>query len=70
MKTFPNYHEWRSAITGPCRLTLTAAYCRERIAALTDPAEPSTESFTTTYGETYLAQVISWFHQAESEATE
>ena len=70
MKTFPNYYDWRSAITGPCGLTLTADYCRNRIAALADSKNTSTKSFTETYGETYLAQVISWFKQAESEASE
>ncbi len=70
MKTFPNYYEWRSAITGPCALSLTAAYCLERMTDLGDPKNPSTKSFTQTYGETYLAQVVSWFQQAESEARE
>ncbi|MGJ8633326.1 MAG: hypothetical protein ACSHX7_05345 [Luteolibacter sp.] len=70
MHTFRNYYDWRSTITGACGLTLTAAYCRERIAALGDSQTPSTKSFTHTYGESYLAQVISWFQQAESEASE
>ena len=67
MHTFTNYHEWRSAITGPCGLTLSRAYCRERIAALSDPSAPGTAAFTETYGAAYLGQVISWFRQAESE---
>jgi hypothetical protein len=70
MHVFTNYYEWRSAITGPCGLTLGRAYCQERITALSDPAIPSTRSFTETYGEEYLHQVTSWFSQAESEATE
>ncbi len=68
MKTFLNYYEWRSAITGPCGLTLNAAYCRERISALGDPKSPSTKSFADTYGTDYLTLVSSWFQQAESEA--
>jgi len=42
----------------------------ERATALTDPSVPSTRSFSETYGEKYLRQVIAWFRQAESEATE
>lgn len=70
MKTFPNYDEWRSAITGACGLILTADYCRERTGALNDASDKSTQAFTETYGKEYLAQVIAWFQQAESEATE
>jgi len=70
MHVFTNYYEWRSAITGPCGLTLSRAYCNARDAALSDPSVPSTRSFTETYGENYLRQVISWFRQAESEAVE
>ncbi|WP_411827630.1 hypothetical protein [Luteolibacter sp. AS25] len=68
MHTFPNYNHWRNAITGACGLTLTASYCRERIAALGDSTNSSTRSFEETYGESYLAQVISWFQEAEREA--
>lgn len=70
MHTFTNYYEWRSAITGPCGLALGRAYCDGRASALSDPSVPSTRSFTETYGEDYLRQVITWFRQAESEATE
>ena len=70
MHVFTNYYEWRSAITGPCGLTLSRAYCMERATALSDPSVPSTRSFSETYGENYLRQVISWFRQAESEAVE
>ncbi len=68
MNTFSDYYEWRSAITGPCGLSLTRAYCAERIKHLQDDSIPSTRAFVDTYGENYLETVISWFQQAESEA--
>jgi hypothetical protein len=70
MHTFANYYEWRSAITGPCGLALTAAYCAERLKDLQNASIPSTRAFVDAYGEGYLEAVISWFRQAESEAKE
>jgi hypothetical protein len=64
MHTFQSYHEWRSAITGPCGLTLSREYCEERIAALMDEKSPGTKPFIETYGPDYRDQVISWFRQA------
>jgi len=70
MHLFPNYQEWRTAITGPCGLTLSREYCRERIDALADPTIPSTKAFLKAYGQNYLDQVSAWFQQAEREASE
>jgi hypothetical protein len=64
MHVFQSYHEWRSAITGPCGLTLTKEYCEERIATPMDEKAPGTKPFIETYGPDYRDQVISWFRQA------
>ena len=70
MHLFDNYHDWRSAITGPCGLTLSRSYCRERITALSDSKIPSTKAFLEAYGKNYSDQVSLWFKQAEKEASE
>jgi hypothetical protein len=64
---FPDFADWRETITGRCGLTLSRAYCEERIHALSDPAVLTTKSFTATYGEDYLKQVIGWFRRAQEE---
>lgn len=70
MHTFTTFQEWRSAITGPCGLTLTKDYCKSRVRALNNLAEPATKSFTEAYGATYRDLVISWFEQAAQMANE
>jgi hypothetical protein len=69
MQIFNSYHEWHSAITGPCGLTLTKGYCEERIAALMDESAPSTKPFIDTYGSDYRDQVVIWFRQALAHPT-
>lgn len=66
--TFSEFTEWRDTITGRCGLTLSRAYCEERIHALSNPAVTTTKSFTVTYGEEYLKQVIGWFRRAQEES--
>jgi hypothetical protein len=68
MTTFSNYNEWRSAITGPCGITLSRDYCEERIAALQNDKAHGTQPFIETYGAAYCNQVIEWFRQALSKA--
>lgn len=70
MQLFPNYHEWRTAITERCGLTLTGDYCTERCAALNDLSITSTKSFVDAYGEDYRDQVVQWFEKARTEATQ
>ncbi len=68
MDYFSNYQEWREAITVHCGLSLTSAYCRERIAALRDGGDRSTRAFVKLYGAAYRDRVISWFERAHTEA--
>ena len=68
MALFTNYDEWRSSITGVCRLELTLSYCEERRKALADESDPATGDFVRAYGPAYRDTVVSWFRQAGEEA--
>lgn len=64
---FKDYAEWRHALTERCNIALTPDYARERITALNDAKNRTTQEFKTKYGDAYLQQVIQWFEQAASE---
>lgn len=64
---FTTYEQWRQAYGARCGIALTAAYCRERILALGDPADVSTAEFVRCYGSDYSRQVVGWFERAERE---
>ena len=64
---FSNYAEWRHAITVNCKIELTPEYAQNRINALNDDTDKTTQEFTHKYGESYLNQVIQWFEQAKKE---
>ncbi|NQX88677.1 MAG: hypothetical protein HRT77_08425 [Halioglobus sp.] len=64
---FQTYAEWRKAITERCKINLTPAYARSRIAALQNTADPTTQEFAAKFGDAYLRQVIQWFEQAEQQ---
>jgi len=65
---FTNYQEWRSTIIDRAGLTLDSDYCKERLAVLEDESSSETLSFIKSFGANYHKQVVSWFHQALSEA--
>ena len=67
MKSLKTYDEWKHCITVLCRIPITLAYVEERLAALRDPADHSTQKFIATWGGAHLARVIGWFEQAERE---
>jgi hypothetical protein len=58
------YAAWRHCIEIDCGIPLTAAYARERIAALADLRDFRTEQFLRLYGEAHLNRVRGWFAQA------
>jgi hypothetical protein len=68
MALFTNYDDWRTTITGVCRLELNRAHCQERQRALADETEPSTRDFLKAYGPDYRDLVASWFERAGREA--
>ena len=67
MALFTNYDEWRSSITGVCRLELSRAYCEERRRALADESDPATRDFVRAYGPAYRELVVTWFRRAGEE---
>ena len=66
--TFENYAHWRAMMTDTAGITLDSAYCKERIAALSNEQDPSTRSFVRTYGAAHRDQVLRWFEQALEES--
>lgn len=68
MALFTNYDDWRSTITGVCRLELTQSYCEQRREALADEGDPATRDFVKAYGPDYRDVVVSWFRKAGEEA--
>ena len=65
---FPTcYSEFRTLVTQRCGTALTLAYCRERIAALSDDSIPTTREFVRHYGPQHQRQVITWYEQALHE---
>lgn len=64
----PNYEAWREFIIGQCEISLTEAYCHERIEKLSDVSIPATKSFLQKYGDDYRMEVISWFEKANASA--
>ncbi len=68
MHLFRNYEDWRSTITGVCRLDLNRAYCQARRRALVDESDPGTRDFLKAYGSEYRDLVASWFERAGREA--
>ncbi len=62
-----SYPAWRHCIEVACGIPLTAAFIRERLAALDDARDFRTQQFVTHYGEAHLAQIRSWFEDALRE---
>ncbi len=60
------YEEWHRYITVEGGIDLTPDYISQRITALQDEKEHSTQQFSKQYGQEYLQQVISWFKQAQT----
>lgn len=55
-------------VTEVAKLTLTADYCKERIAALQDENDRSTKSLVDAYGTAHRDQMVGYFEQALAEA--
>ena len=64
---FPkNYDEWRQVITIKGGIELTPSYTSERLNALKNEKDPSTQNFIKLYGSEYHKHVISWFEQEQN----
>ena len=64
---FKDYTHWRTTMTEVAGLSLDAGYCKERIEALSNESDSSTQAFIKEYGSSYRDQVVNWFEQALAE---
>jgi len=67
MQALKSYEDWKHCITVLCGIPLTRPYIEERLTALRDPADLSTQKFVATWGEQHRLCVIGWFEQALQE---
>lgn len=65
---FENYADWHAAMTEVGGVVLDPAYCKERIAVLSDDSDGSTMAFLSVYGAAHRDQVVRWFEQAIAES--
>lgn len=62
-----NYAEWRHCITVECGIALTQAYIAQRLRALDNASDYSTQRLIAVYGRRHHQAVIAWFQQAAAE---
>ena len=62
-----SYEDWKHCITQLCGIPLTGPYIEQRLTALRDPADHTTEKFVAMWGEPHRLRVIGWFEQAQQE---
>lgn len=62
-----SYQEWRAMLEQNVGATIDTAFLEERLKALRDPADKSTETFAKVYGKDHLERVIGWYEQAKEE---
>ncbi|MEM6440992.1 MAG: hypothetical protein AAF763_15005 [Pseudomonadota bacterium] len=60
------YEEWKHCITVKCSIPLTQDFVVERIAALEDAGDFSTQKFIERWGEAHHANTLAWFRQAQT----
>ena len=65
-----SYKQWRNCIEVRCKIRLTPAFIRERLAELQDNTHAKTREFARLYGADHLQQTITWFRRAADEMTE
>lgn len=61
------YEEWRALLESNVGATVDASFVDERLKALRDPNDKTTETFAKVYGKDYLERVIGWYEQARKE---
>lgn len=62
-----NYVEWKRCITISCGIQLTPQFVEQRLGALDDPRDFTTQKYVQVWGEAQLALVRQWFLQARQE---
>ena len=65
-----SYEQWRTCIEVRCKIRLTPAFIRERLAELQDDKHAKTREFARLYGGDHLERTITWFRRAADELTE
>ena len=65
--TLKSYADWKHCITQLCGIPLTGPYIEERLTALRNPADHTTQKFVSMWGEDHRLRVIGWFEQAQQE---
>lgn len=64
------YEQWHHCITVLCKQSLTPAYVDERIKALNNSNDYSTQQFVKLYGEQQRIKTLQWFEQSKSTLLE
>ena len=67
MPALKSYDDWTHCITVLCGIPLTAPYIEERLTALRDPTNYTTQKFVAMWGEQHRLRVIGWFERAQQE---
>ena len=67
MLALKSYEDWKHCITVLCDVQLTGPYIEQRLTALRDPANSTTQKFAAVWGEQHRLRVIGWFEQARQE---
>lgn len=67
MQALKSYEDWRHCITVLCGIPLTRLYIEQRLAALRDPTDHTTQKFIATWSERHRLRVIGWFEEAQQE---
>ncbi len=65
-----SYEQWRNCIEVRCKIRLTPAFIRERLAELQDDKQAKTREFARLYGVDHLQRTIAWFRRAADEMAE
>jgi len=56
-----DFESWKECIERHCRIRLTAAFARERLAVYSNRGLPETRQFIRLYGEDHYLRILDWF---------
>lgn len=62
-----DYENWKHCITMLCGIALTVPYIEQRLHALQNRTDHTTQRFVATWGEAHRMRVIGWFEQARQD---
>lgn len=67
MAPLQSYEDWKHCITMLCGIPLTRPFVEQRLAALRNISDYTTQKFVATWGEQHRLQVVGWFERARRE---